>query len=249
MLTARSVIDLELEGDDETSGCPVGSQRAPETKVHNLQGPPFKNENVAPARRGPMASAIAETASATAEKSYAEKAIGAENDSLAHEHVRLKELAQLAFVNVRDAEVKARDTESTLYASALKQKRRYFLQFARILDELDGAVKIPEVIPRAWGLNIYRAIDADPEKAEALAKALWAMLERDGIVETRLLPETLGEPKQQRQRPIVTTVSRTSLSFDRPEGEARVTAQDGRVELRLNKDFSVISKAKLQTGI
>ncbi|MEM1301282.1 MAG: ParB N-terminal domain-containing protein, partial [Pseudomonadota bacterium] len=43
-------------------------------------------------RRGPMATAISETAEALDERAEAEAAIRAENDALAHEHVRLKKL-------------------------------------------------------------------------------------------------------------------------------------------------------------
>ncbi|WP_147127684.1 ParB/RepB/Spo0J family partition protein [Shimia ponticola] len=46
----------------------------------------------APQRRGPMATAISETAEALDERAEAEAAIRAENDRLAHEHVRLKKL-------------------------------------------------------------------------------------------------------------------------------------------------------------
>ncbi|WP_347309641.1 ParB/RepB/Spo0J family partition protein [Defluviimonas sp. SAOS-178_SWC] len=46
----------------------------------------------APARRGPMAAAIAETAGASRDRQEIEAQIRAENDALAHEHVRLKRL-------------------------------------------------------------------------------------------------------------------------------------------------------------
>jgi len=45
-----------------------------------------------PARRGPMATAIAETVTSTRERQEIEAQIRAENDALAHEHVRLKRL-------------------------------------------------------------------------------------------------------------------------------------------------------------
>ncbi|WP_225025966.1 ParB/RepB/Spo0J family partition protein [Xinfangfangia pollutisoli] len=45
-----------------------------------------------PARRGPMASAIAETVDTVRERAGIEAAIRAENDALAHEHMRLKRL-------------------------------------------------------------------------------------------------------------------------------------------------------------
>ena len=45
-----------------------------------------------PARRGPMATAISETAASSRERQAVEAQIRAENDALAHEHVRLKSL-------------------------------------------------------------------------------------------------------------------------------------------------------------
>jgi ParB family transcriptional regulator, chromosome partitioning protein len=58
------------------------------------QGETFPAGKVAEAapRRGPMATAIAETADATRERQALEAQIRAENDALAHEHVRLKRL-------------------------------------------------------------------------------------------------------------------------------------------------------------
>ncbi|MGJ8616358.1 MAG: ParB/RepB/Spo0J family partition protein [Sulfitobacter sp.] len=365
MVKKRSVfdIDFELDGDADAEGFPAGNQRAPETKAHNIQGHPLQNQDPAPARRGPMASAIAETADATAERLDAEAAIRAENDALAHEHVRLKklglitdliqtsdvfttkltrdrstgidlelaelkesikaiglsnpirveqkedgfeliqgfrrlnafrelaketgdprytripaamvprgepvenlyrkmvdenmvrkdlsfgEMAQLALSYAKDADIDPGEAVSTLYASALKQKRTYIRQFARVLQDLEGAVKFPEAIPRALGLDIYRALDADAGRAGGLIAALKAAPARDATAEVRLLKDTLAERKKQPREPIAKTVSKTSLRLGRPEGEARVTALDGRIELRLDKDFSAISKARLQQGI
>ena len=45
------------------------------------------------------------------------------------------------------------------------------------------------------------------------------------------------------------STAKTSLRIARPEGEAKVTAVDGRIELRLNRDFSGLSKAQLQRGV
>ncbi|MGJ8628513.1 MAG: ParB/RepB/Spo0J family partition protein [Sulfitobacter sp.] len=364
MVKKRSVfdIDFELDGDEAAAELPAGNQRAPETKAYNVQGHPLQNRDVPPARRGPMASAIAETADATAERSDAEGAIRAENDALAHEHVRLKklglitdliqtsevfttkltrdrstnvdlelselkesikaiglsnpirveqkdggfeliqgfrrlnafrelaketgdprysripaamvprgeplanlyrkmvdenmvrkdlsfgEMAQLALSYAKDADIDPGEAVSTLYASALKQKRTYIRQFARILEDLGGAVKFPEAIPRALGLDIYRAFEANATQAEALAATLSADPSRDVATELRLLRDAIAQQKKP-SHPMAKTVSKTSLRLGRPEGEARVTALDGRVELRLDRDFSAISKARLQRGI
>ena len=92
MVKKRSVFDINFDAEDETEAerFPAGNQGL-ETKSFNVQGHPLQNE-AAPTRRGPMASAITEAADATSERATAEAAIRAENDALAHEHVRLKKM-------------------------------------------------------------------------------------------------------------------------------------------------------------
>lgn len=70
----RRVFDIDFPGAEETVPAGTPSESAPD------------------ARRGPMATAITENADALRARSEAEQAIRAENDRLAHEHVRLKKL-------------------------------------------------------------------------------------------------------------------------------------------------------------
>lgn len=363
MTKKRSVFDINFELEEEEGAPGQENQRAPETKAYNVQGHPLQNRDASPARRGPMASAIAETSDATAERVAAEAAIREENDALAHEHVRLKklglitdliktaevltnkltrdrssnadpelaelkasiqsvglsnpirveqteggyeliqgfrrlsafrelaaetgdprysripaamvprgepiadlyrkmvdenlvrkdlsfgEMATLALSFARDTEVDAGEAVSTLYASALKQKRTYIRQFARVLQELQGAVKFPEAIPRSLGLDVYRMLEADQSRAGVVASALQSVPGRDAATEVRLLRDALTHQKKPQPTETPQTISKTSLRLARPEGQARVTALDGKVELRLDRDFSAISKARLQQGI
>tara|TARA_R110002033_G_scaffold22354_3_gene54105 strand:- start:1131 stop:2258 length:1128 start_codon:yes stop_codon:yes gene_type:complete len=364
MVKKRSVFDInfELDEEEETAGFPAGNQRAPEIKSLDVSPQPRVSDLSAP-RRGPMASAIAETADATAERAQAEAAIRAENDALAHEHVRLKklglitdliqtsdvltskltrdrssnvdpelaelkesikavglsnpirveqtaegfeliqgfrrlsafrqlaeetgdprytripaamvprgeplvalyrkmvdenlirkdlsfgEMAQLALSYARDESIPSGEAVSTLYASALKQKRTYIRQFARVLEALDGTVRHPEAIPRALGLDVYKLLDAEPERAGAIMNALMDMPDRDAAAEMRVLRDSLVPQKKAKAEVVAKSVSKTSLRLGRPEGEARVTASDGKVELRLDRDFSAVPRARLQAGI
>ena len=360
----RSVFDInfELDSEDEAAEFPAGNQRAPETKSHSVPGHPLQNHDLAPPRRGPMASAIAETADATRERDRAEAAIRAENDALAHEHVRLKklglitdliqtsevitskltrdrsanldpeldelkesikavglsnpirvektddgfeliqgfrrlsafrqlaeetgdprytripaamvprgeplvglyrkmvdenlirkdlsfgEMAQLALSYSRDEGIDVGEAVSTLYASALKQKRTYIRQFARILEALEGTVRYPEAIPRALGLDLYKLVDGQPGRAGELAARLLAVPDRDKDAEMGVLRNALAGQKKSDPRE-AKSVSRTSLRMGRPEGQARVTALDGKLELRLERDFSAIPRVRLQQGV
>lgn len=77
MTKKRRMFDIDLPDD-------TGTEPAETFPAGKVSDPP--------ARRGPMAAAIAETADATRERQDIEAQIRAENDALAHEHVRLKRL-------------------------------------------------------------------------------------------------------------------------------------------------------------
>lgn len=106
----------------------------------------------------------------------------------------------------------------------------------------------PEALPRALGLELSKVIDVDPGRVADMRRALDAAQERDGGLETKILRDILTT-KPVREPAPAKPIAKTSLRMRRPEGEARVTAQDGRVELRLARDFSAVSRADLQKGI
>ena len=364
MSKKRSVFDInfELDAEEEAVEFPAGNSTATEIEAYKVEGHPLQNREPASPRRGPMASAIAETAEATHERANAEAAIRAENDALAHEHVRLKklglitdliqtsevmtskltrdrsanvdpeigelkdsimavglsnpirvektdngfeliqgfrrlsafrqlaeetgdprytripaamvprgeplvglyrkmvdenlirkelsfgEMAQLALSYARDERIDVAEAVSTLYASAIKQKRTYIRQFARVLEALDGTVHYPEAIPRALGLDLYKLIDGQPGRAGEIAAKLIAVPDRDKDAEMGVLRDALTGRKKSEVRD-AKSVSKTSLRMGRPEGQARVTATDGKLELRLERDFSAIPRARLQQSI
>ncbi len=77
MTKKRRMFDIDLPEDAGTAP----AETFPAGKVSET-----------PPRRGPMATAIAETVTSTRERQEIEAQIRAENDALAHEHVRLKRL-------------------------------------------------------------------------------------------------------------------------------------------------------------
>ena len=361
MVKKRSVFDIDFIPDEETEN--HGPTGPLETKNYNIQGHPLQNSGPGPTRRGPMASAIHETAEANQSRAQAEAAIRAENDMLAHEHVRLKklglitdlietasvsmskltrdrssgadpeldelkasiqsvglsnpirveqtdvgyeliqgfrrlaafrelaeetgdkrferipatlvprgeplaglyrkmvdenlvrkdisfgEMAALALSYSRDAGVDTDTAVRELYASALKQKRSYIRQFVRLLDALDGSLKHPEAIPRALGLEVSKFLEGSPARVTAVRTAL-ASVQGDGPdAEIEVLRVALKADAPRPARPVPKASAKTSMRLNRPEGEARVLASDGRIELRLPRDFSSVSRARLQAGI
>ncbi len=365
MVKKRPVFDINFELDEEeAAGFPAGNPGADDkaSPASTTQGEASQRSDQTPARRGPMASAISETLDATTERANAEAAIRAENDALAHEHVRLKklglitdliqtsdvqtdkltrdrssnvdpelaelkqsikavglsnpirveqtengyeliqgyrrltafrelaeetgdprytripaalvprgeplealyrkmvdenlvrkdlsfgEMAKLALSYAQDTGCEIGDAVSTLYASALKQKKTYIRQFAKVIGELDGSLKFPEAIPRALGLDLYRLFETNQRGASDLKDALAADPSRDAEAELAILRGAFTV-KKTAAKTAGQSMSKTSLRIGLPQGEMRVTASDGKVEMRLPRDFSAVSKARLQRGI
>ncbi len=274
MVKKRSVFDIDFDPAVESEQFPAGNPAAATVPL----SVPAQAE-----RRGPMASAITETAQATHDRARAEAAIRAENDALAHEHVRLKklglitdlipidavlttkltsdrsalrdpdldelktsirevglsnpirveqagqgfeliqgwrrlsafrelltetgdarysripaalvprgepladlyrkmvdenlvrrdisfgEMAGLAISYAQDEGIGVDAAVSVLYASALKQKRTYIRSFARLIDLLGGALRHPEAVPRALGLDLGRLTEAQRRRRPTCA--------------------------------------------------------------------------------
>jgi ParB family chromosome partitioning protein len=172
------------------------------------------------------------------------------DENLVRKDISFGEMAQLALSYAADVGVDVSDAVSELYASARKQKRTYIRHFAKVLECTAGNIVYAEAIPRALGLDLYKMLDQDVDRAGDLVEILRANVSKTAEDELQILRTfvksggggVVAKPARQ-------TSAKTSLRLTRPEGEAKVTAIDGRIELRLNRDFSGLSKADLQLGI
>ncbi len=171
------------------------------------------------------------------------------DENLIRKDLSFGEMAQLALAYASEANTDVSNAVSVLYASALKQKRTYIRQFARVLEVLGDHVKHPEAIPRALGLDLYKYMDADAAAAEVLIDQLEKATRRDVEDELRILRYCVAEPRKSLNAKPSKSMSKTSVRLARSEGEAKITAQDGRLELRMRRDFSAVSKDQLQKGV
>ena len=118
-----------------------------------------------------------------------------------------------------------------------------------MLEATKGAIRHIEAIPRALGLDLYKVLSTDAERAGSLAALLAADPQRDAAAEMQILRSFVSGTMKPVTKPAARSSAKTSLRIPRPEGEARVLASDGWIELRLNRDFSALPKSKLQAGI
>lgn len=171
------------------------------------------------------------------------------DENLVRKDISFGEMAQLALSYAQDTSVDADEAVGELYGSALKQKRRYIRQFVHVLQLADGAISHPELIPRALGLDLFKAFEARPDDLPSLIQDLRTVGRQGGATELALLKEFLTLAPKSSKPSSLRGNAKTSLRLPQPEGEARILATDGRVELRLNKDFSMIPKAQLQSAV
>ncbi|KZY04414.1 MULTISPECIES: ParB/RepB/Spo0J family partition protein [unclassified Sulfitobacter] len=171
------------------------------------------------------------------------------DENLVRKDISFGEMATLALSYARDSGVDTDAAVRELYASALKQKRSYIRQFVRLLDMLDGSLNHPEAIPRALGLELAKVLEGAPERVAELRKTLARFPAGNPEEEVKVLRAAVAAKPAKPQRSVPKATAKTSMRLSRPEGEARVLASDGRIELRLPRDFSAVSRARLQTGI
>lgn len=176
------------------------------------------------------------------------------DENLVRRGVSFGEMAQLA-INYRKqaGEVEGYDhAVELLFASSGRQKRSYIKHFVRLLVATEGRIKHVESIPRALGLAVVRRLDEDPEGQGALKKAL-ATEGLSAEEEQALMAEFVAEapvvvPKKVKLA-ATARAAKTTFRLNRPEGDTKCTVSDGRIELRLERDFSGVERKRLERAV
>ncbi|NNE52392.1 MAG: replication protein, partial [Sulfitobacter sp.] len=127
-----------------------------------------------------------------------------------------------------------------LYASASRQKRSYIKHFVRLLAEAGGRLRHVAAVPRALGLSVVRKMEEIPQSKALLRGVLKgeARAEEDELAALKRYLDGAGSLR--RRGPVVSPAAarkaKTTFRLARPEGEAKCTVSDGRVELKLARD-------------
>lgn len=177
------------------------------------------------------------------------------DENLVRRGVSFGEMAQLALrYRNEDPNVESYDQGvERLYASSGRQKRSYIKSFVRLLVAANGGLHHVDAIPRALGLSAVKRLD-ETERAKALLRDMLAEQEgRSAEEEQALLSAFVTRAgKLTRNTNPISKVSRrakTTFRLARPEGEAKCTVSDGRIELRLDRDFSGVERQKLEAAV
>ncbi|MEL6235322.1 MAG: replication protein [Pseudomonadota bacterium] len=187
------------------------------------------------------------------------------DENLVRRGISFAEMAELARRYAADPQTEAEDVDAAvtaLYQSAGYQKRSYIRAFAELLDWLDKHLEHPAAIPRKLGLDLRRRIDAAPGLSAQIGQALRAAGPRSEAEELAILrrfaeeggaaagpPAPRDLPRGEAAAPGRTGAARTSLRLDTGAGLVRVTAGQGRLEIRTDRDFAETDRRRLEAGL
>ncbi|NUB45558.1 ParB N-terminal domain-containing protein [Fertoebacter nigrum] len=179
------------------------------------------------------------------------------DENLVRRDISFAEMAQLARAYLADPDTGVTDLDqaiATLYGSAGRQKRVYIRNFAALLDRIGGHLAHPHALPRALGLALLKRIDREPGAGSALQRLLAARPARSEDEELAILRDFAdgagGDAEAvEKPRGPANPAAKTSLRVTRGGDVARCTATDGRVELRMDRDFSSIDRHRLEEAV
>ncbi|WP_045392217.1 ParB N-terminal domain-containing protein [Falsirhodobacter sp. alg1] len=178
------------------------------------------------------------------------------DENLVRRDISFSEMAVLAKNYVTDVGTAATSLDqaiATLFQSAGRQKRIYIRNFATLLDRIGMHLSFPHAMPRALGLDVLKRMEREPGAANMLARLLTQNVEKTEADELRILRDfAAGAGKAapaRTPRGPGNPGAKTTLRVARGEDVARCVATHGRVELRMERDFSVIDRHRLEQAI
>ncbi|WP_439143590.1 ParB/RepB/Spo0J family partition protein [Planktotalea sp.] len=186
------------------------------------------------------------------------------DENLIRKDLSFAEMAYAAQNYAADPETDAdslSDAVAALFQSAPYSKRSYIRSFAYLLDQLSSALLYPTEIPRALGVSVARAIKERPELLKQIKDGLSDWESRSIKDELNVLKEAIGEGAESHLEaaPAVgaktattsakTARSKTTFHIGSSFGQIKCTAGLGRLEIKVDRDFSSIDRGRLERAI
>ncbi|UWQ16029.1 ParB N-terminal domain-containing protein (plasmid) [Aliiroseovarius sp. M344] len=176
------------------------------------------------------------------------------DENLVRRDISFAEMAELARGYVADPETSAQDADqalTALFGSVSRQKRSYIKHFMALLDAIGSHLKFPEAIPRALGLMLEKRLMSEDGAAAKVRAALAAALVTTPEAELAVLREQASPQPSARKpsEPKPKGVAKTTFRQDVKGGTVRCAASEGRIEMRIARDFSNVDRHRLEEAV
>lgn len=181
------------------------------------------------------------------------------DENLVRKDISFAEMAQLALDYAADPGTAIEDPDKAvaeLFKSAGYQKRSYVRSFIKLMERIGPALQFAPDVPRALGLALAHRLEEVDGLSGVIRRELAELDNRSVVDELEVLRRHAGmaEGAPAARTPAVKPAgaggkAKTSFQFDRAEGRAKCTAANGRLEVRLNRDFSTIDRRRLEEAV
>lgn len=188
------------------------------------------------------------------------------DENMVRKDISFAEMAKLAVDYAADPATAESDPDkavAVLFKSAGYQKRSYIRGFIKVISRLDDVLAYPHEIPRALGLALAQRLEEDlnlPARVRAelegwdnrsITDELGVLRRAAGLVQSEEegADEPATAPVPATPKTPVAGKAKTSFQLERREGRAKCTAAAGRLEVRLNRDFTTIDRRKLEQAV
>ncbi|MFT7135576.1 MAG: ParB family chromosome partitioning protein [Akkermansiaceae bacterium] len=188
------------------------------------------------------------------------------DESVIRKDLSFAEMARAAQTYAMDPATDAKDLSDAvakLFQSATYSKRSYIRSFAFLLDQIGEYLAYPTEVPRALGVTVARALKDRPEIKASIRDDLhdWDMRglldELDILrrhsgqdeVEVRGYPNAVVPVANAKRGAAEPSKTKTTFDIRTNAGRVKCTAGVGRLELKVDLDFSTIDRARLEWAI
>lgn len=181
------------------------------------------------------------------------------DENLVRKDISFGEMAELTRGYAADPETDCNEADKAvaiLFKSAGYQKRSYIRAFVALLDEIGDVLEHPYAISRSLGLALRKRMGEVPGIAAKIKTELSQWHDRPIEDELNVLRKYAGGtvgadtfPAGKGGKTNAPRKAKTTFQITRAEGAAKCTASNGRLELRLDKDFSAVDRRKLEAAV
>ncbi len=187
------------------------------------------------------------------------------DENIVRKELSFAEMAYAAQNYAADPATGARDLSAAvaeLFQSAPYSKRSYIRSFAFLLERIGASLAYPTEIPRALGVTLAREIKERPDLATRIAADLADWEGRTIADEQAVLRRAVegddadadGAAAQAPAKPARRARSngakaKTTFHIRSSAGQVKCTAGMGRLEIKVDRDFSSIDRGRLERAV
>ena len=185
------------------------------------------------------------------------------DENMVRKDISFAEMAMMAISFASDPGTSVTDADravAQLFQSASYSKRSYIRGFIPMMEILGEHLKFYQHIPRALGLRVSTELQERSEIGAMIKAELKQMDNRSVMDELDLLQRLTGVAPEddglglrskpaRAPKPAAEGHAKTTFQIASRMGAAKCAAANGRLEIRLDRDFSVMDRKKLESAV